>query len=188
MPHSRKNGKYWVDKEEFYNAIVEHRKTQAANPDTKIVLSNYLAQCIINISHGVMSRYNFSRYSYRDEMISDAELTILKYFNTFDPAKSNNPYGYFWLAAYRSGQRRVILETEQNAIKAKSIQNMLLDEDAIGSDEMAEFQDYMSDFYDFDINGYEAGKKRGGKSGKSQKGHYRVTTKAQRNEEKENKG
>lgn len=181
MPESRRNGKYWVDKEEFYNAIVEHRKLQAANPDKKIKLNNYLAQCIINISHGVMSRYNFSRYSYRDEMISDAELTILKYFNTFDPAKSTNPYGYFWLAAYRSGQRRVILETEQNAIKAKSIQNMLLDEDSIGMDEMADFKDYMSDFYEFDIDGYEAGKKKGGKK-KSQKGHYRVTTKKERDE------
>lgn len=182
MPESRKNGKYWVDKEEFYNAIVEHHKKQAENPDKTLKLSNYIAQCITNISVGVMSRYNFNRYPFRDEMISDAILTILKYFNTFKPEKSNNPHGYFWLAAYRSGQRRVILENEQKAIKAKTIQNMLIDDDIMSDDEMGEFKDYMSDFYEFDVDAYEE-KKFGGK-GKSTKGHYQVTTKKERDARK----
>lgn len=181
MPQSKKNGKYWVDKKEFYAAVIAHRKIlmekRETDPDALHTLTPYLAQVVTNIAHGVMSRYNFNRYSYRDEMISDAILTIMKYFNTFNPDKSDNPYGYFWLAAYRSGQRRVILETEQTAIRAKSVQNMIMDDENLESGEMDDFKSYMTDFFKFDVHGYEE-KKKGKKN--SQKGHYKVTTKAER--------
>lgn len=188
MPHSKRNGKYWVDKKEFYDAVVIHRKhlldARKEDPDALYKLTPYLAQVVTNIAHGVMSRYNFNRYSYRDEMISDAILTIMKYFNTFDPKKSDNPYGYFWLAAYRSGQRRVILETEQTAIRAKSVQNMIMDDANLESGELDDFKTYMTDFFSFDVHGYEE-KKKGKKD--VQKGHYRVTTKKERDAEAQDK-
>ena len=172
MPHSRKNGKYWIDKTEFYDAVKDHYELRKNNPDLQ--LTPYITQCLTNIAHGVMSRYNFSRYSYRDEMIADALLTLVRYFKTFNPEKSNNPYGYFWLAAYRSGQGRINIENKQQAIKAKKIQSMFIDDDSMTSTEMHTFKMYMEQFSEFDLDKYE------NKKAPAKNTHYKVTTKAER--------
>jgi hypothetical protein len=181
----KENNPYWIDKKEFYQAVCDHREQQALNPDAP--MPDYIGQVIINIATGVMSRYNFNRYSYRDEMISDAILTIIKYYNTFDINKSDNPYGYFWLAAYRAGQRKVILEKEQQAIKAKTVQNMVVDDDILTRDELVEFNSYMSDFSDFDLEEYEASKSKKNKKKKKNSVVDLVTTKKQRDEAKSQK-
>lgn len=162
---SKEDGKYWVDKKRLYEEIVQHRKEQGwisskeqTNPDAP--MPPYVAQCIINICNGVMLRYNFNNYSYKDEMISDAIITIIKYYNTFNVEKSNNPYGYFWLSAYRSGVRRLGLEKDQQAIRAKTIRNMIVDDDVFSSEEFSDFKNYMSDFDDFDLEKYEDSKKK----------------------------
>lgn len=175
----KEKGQYWIDKKEFYRAVCEHRALQAI--DENAPMPDYIGQVIINIATGVMSRYNFNRYSYRDEMISDAILTIIKYYNTFDIAKSDNPYGYFWLAAYRAGQRKVILEKEQQAIKAKTVQNMVVDDDILSRDELTEFNNYMSEFSDFDLDEYDANKSKKNKK-KASNVLDLVTTKKQRDE------
>jgi hypothetical protein len=162
---AREDGKYWVDKKRFYEEIVEHRKAQGwknskeqDNPDAP--MPNYVAQSIMNIANGVMLRYNFNKYSYRDEMVSDAIITIIKYYNTFNIQKSQNPYGYFWLAAYRSGVRRLGLEKDQQAIRAKTIQHMFVDDDVFSQEEFEEFHNYMNDFVSFDLDAYEESKKK----------------------------
>ena len=181
---NKKKGIYWIDKKQFYQAICDHREQQAINPDTPI--PDYIGQVIINIATGVMSRYNFNRYSYRDEMISDAILTIIKYYNTFDINKSNNPYGYFWLAAYRAGQRKVILEKDQQAIKAKTVQNMIVDDDVLSRDELSEFNNYMAEFSDFDLDEYDKSKSKKNKKKKPNVVGL-VTSKKQRDEANEQK-
>ena len=179
MAGAKEKGQYWIDKKEFYKAVCDHRELQAKDPDSP--MPDYIGQCIINIATGVMSRYNFNRYSYRDEMISDAILTIIKYYNTFDINKSDNPYGYFWLAAYRAGQRKVILEKDQQAIKAKTVQSMVVSDDVLSRDELSEFNNYMAEFSDFNLDEYEKGKSKKNKNKK--KGVVDlVTTKKQRDE------
>lgn len=180
---AKEKGQYWIDKKVFYQAVCDHREQQAL--DENAPMTEYIGQCIINIATGVMSRYNFNRYSYRDEMISDAILTIIKYYNTFDINKSNNPYGYFWLAAYRAGQRKVILEKEQQAIRAKTVQNMVIDDDILSLDELNDFNNYMSEFSDFDLTEYEASKSK--KNKKTPNNVGLVTTKAQRDKANEQK-
>lgn len=176
----KEKGQYWIDKKKFYQAVCDHRELQAIDPDSP--MPDYIGQVIINIATGVMSRYNFNRYSYRDEMISDAILTIIKYYNTFDINKSDNPYGYFWLAAYRAGQRKVILEKDQQAIKAKTVQSMVITDDVLSLDELSEFNNYMADFSDFNLDEYEAGKSKKNKNKKKGGVIDLITTKKQRDE------
>ena len=80
-------------------------------------VTEFMAECFMNIGIGLSHRKNFQRYTYRDEMILDGLEDCVKYVHNFDPEKSGNPFGYFTTIMWRAFIRRIEKEKKQEYIK-----------------------------------------------------------------------
>ena len=114
----------YCDKVIFLNDIKEYQKRKAINPDEQI--PDYSALSIMQIANKLAHRPNFIGYSYRDDMVSDAMYTCLKYFDRFDPSHvKNNPFGYFSQICWFAFLQRIAKEKRQSEIRknilAKSV-------------------------------------------------------------------
>lgn len=106
---------HYVDRQKFYEALVERKELLKTNPDLRV--SPYIGECIVKICRGLASKWNFAQYTYKDEMVSDAILHVLKYIDSFDPKVSTNPFSYYTQTAYNSFMGR--FEEERNEQYAK---------------------------------------------------------------------
>lgn len=66
------------------------------------VITERLGKMILQIANGVASKPNFSGYTWREDMVSEGVLTVLKYMKNFDPEKSSNPFSYFTMIIYNA--------------------------------------------------------------------------------------
>ncbi|MCK5018032.1 MAG: hypothetical protein KAS32_13330 [Candidatus Peribacteraceae bacterium] len=53
-----------------------------------------LANAFILIAENLSMKHNFIGYTWREDMVLEAVFTCVKYFHSFDPEKSKNPWGY----------------------------------------------------------------------------------------------
>jgi len=104
----------------MYEVLMEY-KSQLRNAEKlglpKPVIPRYIGECFLKIATGFSNKPNFSAYSWKEEMISDAVLNMVKYIDNFDGSKTNNPFAYFTQYAKNSFFRRISLEKEQQDIK-----------------------------------------------------------------------
>jgi len=76
------------------------------------VASEELGQMLIAIATKLSTKGNFSNYTWRQDMISEAVLTCIKYLKNFNPEKSQNPFAYITqicknsFKAYIKGQNK----------------------------------------------------------------------------------
>ena len=160
MTNTTKN---YVDNEAFYKEIIEWREKYEENNELRI--SDSIAEKLMLICTRITYRPNFRNYTYREEMAEDALENSIRYFKTFNPEKSNNPFAYFSSVASMACIARINKEKRQVAIKAKYIQGMAVDEVPMAYGEDAnnlrdstlEMKDYLTSYYDFDLDGYEQG-------------------------------
>lgn len=116
---------HYVDNDRFSNAVHEHnqaKKKAIENGETPPVVSRYIGDCFIRISTGMSHRYNFNRYTYRDDMIADGIENCLRYMHNYDLEKDTwthkpNAFYYFSTIIYNSFVRRIKKENNQTAIK-----------------------------------------------------------------------
>jgi len=74
--------------------VVRYKKAKAE--DTELPpIPEYAADCFHKIAKRYCSKPNFSGYTYRDDMVSEAVLICIKYAHNFNPEKSNNAFAYF---------------------------------------------------------------------------------------------
>jgi len=59
------------------------------------VISDELAEMIVKIAENYSSIGSFAGYTWREDMVSEAVLTCVKYMHNFDSDKSKNPFSYF---------------------------------------------------------------------------------------------
>lgn len=117
---------HYVNNKQLLEEMIKYReKVQAAkeNNTQKPQVSNYIGQCLMLIAQRVSHKPNFSSYSYREEMISDAIENCIMYIDNFDPAKSSNPFAYFTQIIHFAFIRRIQKEKKQQYIKIKNMQN-----------------------------------------------------------------
>lgn len=125
--------RYYVDKEKFYQAIVErHKEIQRLEEQgifEKPKISDYIGECITLICTNLARKYNFTGYHFKDEMVQDAIVHCLKYIDSFDIDKSRNPFSYFTQAAYFQFIGRIMSEKHQLYVQAKAaLESAVLDE------------------------------------------------------------
>lgn len=121
-----KKGRNYIDNESLYQAFVQWYEKRAAaeaagkpEPEPPRAIS----EAILLIPQRLATKGNFSGYTYRDEMVSDAIENIVRYYRNFDPAKSKNPFAYFTQIAYYAFIRRIQIEKKNSYTKHKLIQN-----------------------------------------------------------------
>jgi hypothetical protein len=118
----------YINNGDLVLSIVEWQKScEGLDKDDWPILPDYIGKAILMIAGKLGSRGNFSGYSYRDEMVSDAIESCLKAVKNFDAAlvgpktgKINNAFNYLSMVAFRAMQRRIIVEKAANATKHKN--------------------------------------------------------------------
>lgn len=115
--------RHYVDKQKFYEALVE-RKAEVdeaiENDLDKPQPSDYIGECIMAICNNLAKKYQFSGYHFKDEMIADAIYHCIRYIDSFNIEKSDNPFSYFTQAAYYQFIKRIQMEKQQLYIRCKS--------------------------------------------------------------------
>ena len=98
-----------VDNKKMYQEISERKDSTQ--------VTDYMAECFMNIGIGLSHKKNFQRYTYRDEMILDGIEDCVRYCHNFNPEKSKNPFSYFTQIIYHAFLRRIEKEKKQVYVK-----------------------------------------------------------------------
>lgn len=156
--------RHYVDKEEFYQALVKRTKLVKDAEDAdepKPQASDFIGTCVMDICYNLARKHQFSGYHFKDEMIADAIYHCIRYIDSFNIEKSNNPFSYFTQAAYYQFIKRIQLEKEQLYIRCKSTMGSntfaeSLEHDQAGNDKHTQDNNEMdTDFMESYINEYE---------------------------------
>lgn len=145
--------RHYVDKEVFYNALVERRKLvdaykeKLANGEEvkKPKISDIIGENILKICTNLAKKYNFANKPYKDEMIGDAVEQCIKYIDSFDINKTNNPFSYFTQTAYYQYLDRIRLENKETYVKYKSLMDSLVLSELSEKDQSADNADHVHD-------------------------------------------
>jgi DNA-directed RNA polymerase specialized sigma24 family protein len=127
----------YIDNKRFLAAIIDHKAKikkakEEGKPEPK--LSDYIGLCLLQIAERFSSKYNFSGYSWREEMVSDALENMVLYFDKFDPERYDNPFAYFTQITYNAFIRRIQKEEKQRYIRYKFFQESVMSPDVDDSD------------------------------------------------------
>lgn len=103
--------KHYVDNRRLLAEIIRYKAARVECPQgTLPPIPSYVGEALLAIAKRISLMPNFRGYSYRDEMINDAVVNSLRYLNSFNPNKTNNPFAYFTRVIYNAFLRRI--ETE----------------------------------------------------------------------------
>jgi len=87
----------------------------------------YVIECYQLLCKKLSGRYNFSNYTYREDMISEGVMNCFMYWHNFNPDKSTNVFAYFTTIASQAFVRYIKKEKRQTTVKEAVIRNMLVD-------------------------------------------------------------
>lgn len=109
----------YVNNKEFIQLIKDFQQRKKENPNERI--PEQVGEIFILISNNLAKRYNFSNYTYKDEMIADGILRAVEVFDKFDSEKSNNPFAYFTRVIFRKFIERIKKEKNERSMRDKLI-------------------------------------------------------------------
>ena len=149
-----KRKKNYINNKDLYDAMVMYNvQLKIYNTDQsskkKPPIPEYVGKCIMEISQRLANKFNFSQYTYKDDMIGDGIENAIKYIDNFNPDKYNNPFAYFTTIINYCFIRRIQKEKLQQYTKYKNLDNMystqeLIDHGAIPRN--STFQEHSQDF------------------------------------------
>lgn len=108
-----KSKKYYVDKEKLLNAYIKWINEN----DYKSY--EYIGKCILEIAKHISESKNFSKYSYKDEMISYACFCCTKAIKNINLSKSNNLFAYFSQICFMAF--KCVINQEKKNIKKRRL-------------------------------------------------------------------
>jgi hypothetical protein len=123
-----KEKKSYVNNQEFSQAVVDYvREVERAEKlkyNCVPVVPDYIAECFLKIATGLSRKPNFSRYTFKDEMIMDGVENCLRAIRNYDIEAATrtgkpNAFGYFTQIIYYAFLRRIQRENRQQDIKLK---------------------------------------------------------------------
>ncbi|UGL60307.1 sigma transcription factor [Salmonella phage vB_SenAc-pSC20] len=90
-------------------------------------IPNYVAMNVQMIIKNMSMRYNYRDYPYREDMVSEAVVNILRYLHTFDVSHIGkkgkiNFFSWVTMCADRSFAKKLTSEEEHNYIKLRSFE------------------------------------------------------------------
>jgi len=108
----------YIDNKRFTAAIREYYERKQTNPNERI--PEEIGGYLILLSKKLATRYNFNKYTYKDEMISDGILRSIEAFKSFDPMRSN-PFAYFTKVMFRTFVQRIKKEHSERSMRDRLI-------------------------------------------------------------------
>ena len=124
---SRSKNLHYVNNADFSQAVVDYVTIadEAKGNKTEIPkVPDYVAQCFLRIAEGLSHKSNFSRYTYREEMVMDAVENCLKAIGNYNLEAATrtgkpNAFAYFTQITWYAFLRRIAKEKKQQDIKMK---------------------------------------------------------------------
>ena len=121
--------KNYINNKTLYGAMI-HYKNELREAEQKNIkkprVPRYIGESIVLICNNLAKKPNFSGYTYKDDMISDAMIDCIAAVDNFNPDKTNNPFAYFTQIAWNAFIRRIHKEKKQTYIKHKNFENLYL--------------------------------------------------------------
>lgn len=135
----------YVNKEEFYEELKQYYEDKHLKRVNDPKINDKIGKNILLICNNLANRYNFVNYTsnWKDEMIAEGVIHCVKAVRTFNPNKSNNPFGFFTRVAFNAFVSVINKEKEETYVKHKNyrrlgINNEILDESNDISDTIIE--------------------------------------------------
>ncbi len=142
----------YINNHDLTEAIVSYQKSCRKQEKQGLqapIMPKYLGECIMSICNRLTQgfNFNFSSYSYRDEMIADAIERCIYAVRKFNYKKSTSgAFSYLTTVAVNAQKNRIKNEKKQNYIKHKYFQAQFMNQELEGMEpnEMSDkvVQDY----------------------------------------------
>jgi DNA-directed RNA polymerase specialized sigma24 family protein len=150
----------YVDNKAFADALMEYRDiciSCDSRDEKHPPIPKYIADCFAEIAKNYSTKFNFARYSFRDDMVSEAYVTCCEKILKYDARKSPFAFSYFSRICFRVFIDMIWQEKTESYVKAKMYVSNVddgFDEDVIG--DSAEADPLSNDFIPyFDIADFE---------------------------------
>lgn len=148
----------YINNAEFAKKLGDHRvnwlkaKEDGTEPP---VVPDDIAEMFLLLATKLSTRFNFSGYTWKDDMISDAVISCLKSAHKFNPDVSNAAFSYMNLLSWRAFTDLIKQEKEHAYVKAKMF--YMIPEDSFDTQEQDEGDfEFTQDFIPyFDVQEYE---------------------------------
>jgi hypothetical protein len=147
---------YYIDKEKFYNALLERRGLVDAAKAKGLIkedkdwprVTDYIGDCFLKIATHLSYVHNFINYPFREEMILDGVENCLRYVDSFDPNwrrpdkpdKIPSAFAYFTQTCYYAFVRRIKEEKKELHSKYAYINQLDISELITQNHDDGEFQ------------------------------------------------
>ena len=109
MANGNNGNNFYIKNADLLTEIVEFKKAGRA--------SENLGKMLLSIAKNFSSKGNFSGYTWRSDMVSEAVLTCLKYLKNFDPNRSNNAFAYITQICNNSFKAYIKTQNKHSRIK-----------------------------------------------------------------------
>lgn len=165
----------YVDNEAFYESLKKRRECIENGDPVPQRIEDHIGECIMLIAENVANRWNFARYSWRDEMVGDAVVQCTRAIDKFDVHQYKNPFAYFTQCTVYAFLSRLQKEEQETYTKYKATiesatMGQLDDSDDEDSAHILDNVDVSMDYMIEYIQKHEAKmekKKKGSKKGKN---------------------
>jgi DNA-directed RNA polymerase specialized sigma24 family protein len=117
------NKKHYISNKDILPELAKYKETGD--------ISERLGDSILIIARNYSNKGSFSSYTWREDMVSEAVLTCLRYMHNFDPTKSEtpNPFAYFTTICHNSFINYIRKQKKHSKIKDICYKNhSMLDE------------------------------------------------------------
>ena len=116
---------YYVDPKEFDKCIIDYYESNEISED--------LATMISKIAHKLSYAPNFINYTYRDEMVGDAIVRMMKALisRKYTHSKGYNPFSYFTKIAFNAFRNRIKREKHAHDTLQKYQEEVIMNSDYI---------------------------------------------------------
>lgn len=128
MTKTRKPKNY-INNKDLLDAMVKYKErvdAAVAEGKQKPIVPDYIGTAILLICRNLAKKGNFSGYTYKEEMVSDAIIDCIKAVDKFNAEKSNNPFAYFTRTAWNAFLRRLKVEKKETYVKHKNFENSFI--------------------------------------------------------------
>ena len=127
---AKKQNVHYVNNADFSQAVVDYVTTvnEARDNNKELpIVTDYIASCFLKIAEGLSHKSNFSRYTYREEMVMDAVENCLKAINNYNLETATrtgkpNAFAYFTQISWFAFLRRIAKEKRQQDVKLKYLE------------------------------------------------------------------
>ncbi len=102
-------GKYYLTNETLLPEVIVAKE--------KGIVTEKLGKMLLLMTHRISLKYNWRKYSFREDMVSFALLNLARNALKFNPEVSNNPFSYYTTAIERCFTQYVLIEKKQHYIR-----------------------------------------------------------------------